>query len=70
MPTDNNLRRPTDPVEYLPTEREGPKPGVALCLSGGGYRAMVFHVGVVWRLFEARLPAWRNGRTFRTLQDF
>lgn len=30
-----------------------PQPGVALCLSGGGYRAMVFHVGVLWRLNEA-----------------
>jgi len=29
--------------------------GVALCLSGGGYRAMVFHVGVLWRLNEAGL---------------
>lgn len=22
-----------------------PKPGMALCLSGGGYRAMLFHLG-------------------------
>ena len=29
-----------------------PRPGVALCLSGGGYRAMVFHLGVLWRLNE------------------
>lgn len=29
--------------------------GMALCLSGGGYRAMVFHVGVLWRLYEAGL---------------
>jgi NTE family protein len=28
-------------------------PGTALCLSGGGYRAMLFHVGVLWRLHEA-----------------
>jgi len=28
-------------------------PGPALCLSGGGYRAMVFHIGVLWRLNEA-----------------
>lgn len=28
----------------------GPKPGIALCLSGGGYRAMVFHLGALWRL--------------------
>src|SRR3954465_7353125 len=30
-----------------------PVGGVALCLSGGGYRAMLFHVGVVWRLHDA-----------------
>ena len=26
--------------------------GVALCLSGGGYRAMLFHAGTLWRLNE------------------
>lgn len=26
--------------------------GAALCLSGGGYRAMLFHVGTLWRLNE------------------
>jgi len=26
--------------------------GTALCLSGGGYRAMLFHLGVLWRLNE------------------
>jgi NTE family protein len=37
------------------TERRerGPSPGTALCLSGGGYRAMLFHVGALWRLNEA-----------------
>ncbi len=38
-----------------PVAVEGPGPpqeGVALCLSGGGYRAMLFHVGVLWRLNE------------------
>lgn len=29
------------------------EPGVGLCLSGGGYRAMLFHVGSLWRLYEA-----------------
>lgn len=29
-----------------------PEPGTALCLSGGGYRAMLFHVGALWRLSE------------------
>ena len=28
---------------------------MAFCLSGGGYRAMVFHIGVLWRLYEAGL---------------
>jgi NTE family protein len=32
-----------------------PEPGMALCLSGGGYRAMVFHVGSLWRLYELGL---------------
>jgi NTE family protein len=32
-----------------------PAPGIALCLSGGGYRAMLFHVGCLWRLNEAGL---------------
>jgi len=31
----------------------GPEPGAAICLSGGGYRAMLFHVGALWRLNEA-----------------
>ena len=53
MPTDNPIRRTKDPVEYLSTDDEEPEPGVALCLSGGGYRAMVFHVGVIWRLYES-----------------
>jgi NTE family protein len=28
------------------------QPGIALCLSGGGYRAMLFHLGALWRLNE------------------
>jgi NTE family protein len=34
------------------TERQA-EDGIALCLSGGGYRAMVFHLGSLWRLNEA-----------------
>lgn len=30
-----------------------PIPGIGLCLSGGGYRAMLFHVGSLWRLNDA-----------------
>ena len=42
------------PVETIPSDADGPQPeiGCALCLSGGGYRAMVFHLGVLWRLYE------------------
>ena len=28
---------------------------MAFCLSGGGYRAMLFHLGALWRLYETRL---------------
>jgi len=43
------------PVEHLDTGKPeaGPEAGIALCLSGGGYRAMLFHVGSLWRLHEA-----------------
>lgn len=29
-----------------------PQAGIALCMSGGGYRAMLFHLGSLWRLNE------------------
>ena len=29
-----------------------PRSGIGLCLSGGGYRAMLFHLGALWRLNE------------------
>jgi NTE family protein len=31
---------------------DGALEGTALCLSGGGYRAMLFHAGALWRLNE------------------
>lgn len=47
----------TEPIQFVPGDPvpSAPEPGIALCLSGGGYRAMIFHVGVLWRLYEARL---------------
>jgi NTE family protein len=36
-------------------EDDRPEIGAGLCLSGGGYRAMLFHVGTLWRLHEADL---------------
>jgi NTE family protein len=45
------------PVEFLNADEEqrAPEQGTALCLSGGGYRAMLFHVGALWRLYELGL---------------
>ena len=46
----------TEPVPVTPEPQEAvPTSGTALCLSGGGYRAMLFHVGVLWRLDEGGL---------------
>ncbi len=42
------------PVRTLPGEQQAPlRDGIGLCLSGGGYRAMVFHLGALLRLNEA-----------------
>jgi NTE family protein len=45
----NDLPNPEDDVPA------GSEDGVALSLSGGGYRAMVFHVGALYRLNEIGL---------------
>jgi len=39
-------------VRGSPYDPAAPAPGMALCLSGGGFRAMLFHVGALWRLNE------------------
>lgn len=52
MPAD-----PLQPVAFpAPFAEQDAKPeeGVGLCLSGGGYRAMLFHAGVLWRLNDLR----------------
>jgi NTE family protein len=44
------------PIRDIPQDKgKQPQPGMALCLSGGGYRAMIFHLGALWRLNEAGL---------------
>ena len=45
------------PVRFLETDDPAakPRPGMALCLSGGGYRAMLFHLGTIWRLNQLGL---------------
>jgi NTE family protein len=43
------------PVEYpeqFAVHDRAPREGIGLCLSGGGYRAMLFHAGALWRLNE------------------
>jgi NTE family protein len=56
MPHDNQLERAA-PVRVVDTgsahdDPRTPQAGIALCLSGGGYRAMLFHLGALWRLNE------------------
>lgn len=45
---------PGSPVQLIEEDLEHDRleEGIALCLSGGGYRAMVFHLGALWRLNE------------------
>ena len=51
-----DLERAAAPVQKHPSasprdrEERRPQEGIALCLSGGGYRAMLFHLGALWRL--------------------
>jgi len=47
------VNKASEPVHYLEIdEGRNLQDGIALCMSGGGYRAMLFHVGVLWRLNE------------------
>ena len=46
-----------DPVTLIDTgsahdDPARPEEGIALCLSGGGYRAMLFYLGALWKLNE------------------
>lgn len=45
-----------EPVTPLADKkRGGPSPGIGLAVSGGGYRAMLFHLGAFLRLYELGL---------------
>jgi len=57
MPQRDNQIESNAPVNVVDTgsthdDLRSPIEGIALCLSGGGYRAMLFHVGTLWRLNE------------------
>ncbi len=41
----------------MPFSSEGVEPGIGLALSGGGFRATLFHLGSIWRLNELGLLA-------------
>jgi NTE family protein len=52
-----NVDNRAAPVEIVATgsphdDPRSPQDGIALCLSGGGYRAMLFHLGALWRMSE------------------
>lgn len=56
MPDQNtSAPSPSGPVQNIPSDYTAPppRPGMGLCLSGGGYRAMLFHLGTLIRLNEA-----------------
>ncbi len=44
--------RQTTPVSDRLTQSPPPRRGIALCLTGGGYRAALFHLGALRRLHE------------------
>src|SRR5262245_51761641 len=48
------LAPPTEVATPVEEEwRKFPDDIASLCLSGGGYRAMLFHTGALWRLHQA-----------------
>lgn len=50
---DAALVEAAQPVRAIPGDEDRPpEEGTALCLSGGGFRAMLFHLGTLWRLNE------------------
>lgn len=56
MSTSSGFDPTRSPAEQLLDDERAdrePEEGIALCMSGGGYRAMLFHLGALWRLNEA-----------------
>lgn len=51
QPCNSTTQNLAEPIRYIPADgKEKVEGGMALCLSGGGYRAMLFHTGVLLRL--------------------
>ena len=47
------MPEPVDGRNPVPGSTSAPADGIGLCMSGGGYRAMLFHVGALWRLMDS-----------------
>lgn len=51
QPLNSTTQNLAEPIRYIPADgAERVEEGMALCLSGGGYRAMLFHSSVLLRL--------------------
>jgi NTE family protein len=50
VPDNSHILVNPDALPPEDVQAGGPEDGTALCLSGGGYRAMLFHVGALWAL--------------------
>jgi NTE family protein len=48
------LATPAEPPQYVP-DPPSQRRGIGLCLSGGGFRATLFHLGALRRLNELGL---------------
>ena len=60
MPTEilTETEKTSEPVHYSEMDKgRQPEEGIALCLSGGGYRAMLFHTGVLSAVKRDRIAA-------------
>ena len=60
MPDENtSFPNAVGPTHCIPSDFTAlpPRPGIGFSLSGGGYRAMIFHLGALIRLNEAGILA-------------
>jgi NTE family protein len=54
MGRETEVKELASPAQFLEGEAPGEEveDGVGICVSGGGYRAMLYHLGAYWRLCE------------------
>ncbi len=52
--TDGEIETPKPDSRGENSSKKYPEPGIGLCLSGGGYRALLFHADVLRRLNELK----------------